>query len=480
MKIIRNFILLIATAATILNCTKGGDGPAPVPPPPPIKNEVDFWLTKGDQSVTLQKQTTVLGFGTAANIYPTIEVDDSQTFQSIDGFGFTLTGGSAQVINSLAPVVKQQLLQELFGISISSISISYLRLSLGASDLNNAPFSYDDVPFGQTDLNLSQFSLAPDMTDLIPLLKEILVINPAIKIIATPWSAPVWMKDNNSFIGGSLQSAYSTVYANYFVTYIQKMKEQGITITAITPQNEPLYGGNNPSMLMSAVQQAEFIKNNLGPAFQRANITTKIVIYDHNCDQPGYPIAILNDAAANPFIDGSAFHLYGGDISAMSSVHLAFPDKNVYFTEQYTSSTGDFGGDLKWHLKNIIIGSTRNWGKVALEWNLANNGAFEPHTPGGCNTCKGAVTVISSDNFIRNVGYYIVAHASKFVPSGSVRIASNVTSNFNNVAFKTLDGKKVLIVENDGATSELFNIKFNGRWVTTSLNGGAVGTFIWL
>lgn len=122
----------------------------------------------------------------------------------------------------------------------------------------------------------------------------------------------------------------------------------------------------------------------------------------------------------------------------------------------------------------------RNWSKVALEWNLANNGSFEPHTPGGCNTCKGAITVNSSDNFVRNVGYYIVAHASKFVPAGSIRIGSNLTGNLNNVAFKTPDGKKVLIVENDGTTSELFNIKFNGRWVTTSLDGGSVGTYIWL
>ena len=477
----RKILLLLVLSSVFFTCSKSGNGPGTViPPVPVVKNDVEFWLTKGDQTITLQKQTAVLGFGTAANIYQTIEVDDSQSFQTIDGFGYTLTGGSAEVINSLNPTVKQQLLQELFGTAANSISISYLRISIGASDLNRAPFSYDDMPAGQTDVNLTNFTLSQDMTDLIPVLKEILVINPAIKIIATPWSPPVWMKDNNSFIGGSLQPAYFGVYANYFVRYIQKMKEQGITITAITPQNEPLYGGNNPSMLMLAVQQAAFIKNNLGPAFQTANISTKIVIYDHNCDQPGYPIAILNDAAAKPFVDGSAFHLYGGDISAMSQVHTAFPEKNVYFTEQYTASTGDFAGDLKWHLKNIIIGSTRNWSKVALEWNLANNAAYEPHTPGGCNTCKGAITVNTSDNFTRNVGYYIIAHASKFVPSGSVRIASNLSGNLNNVTFKTSDGKKVLIVENDGIASEIFNIKFNGRWVTTSLDGGATGTFIWL
>jgi glucosylceramidase len=473
------YLLFLSLNLILLKCGRTSDVVNTPPIIPPAINEVDFWLTKGNQSVLLQKQSTILAFGINSNIYPNIEVDANQTFQAIDGFGFTLTGGSAQVINQLSAIKKQELLQELFGSNINSISISYLRISVGASDLNSTPFSYDDMPNGQTDVNLTNFSLTPDMTDLIPLLKEILIINPNIKILATPWSPPVWMKDNNNFMGGNLQAAYYGAYAQYFVKYIQKMKEQGITIDAITPQNEPLHPGNNPSMLMSANEQTNFIKNNLGPAFQAASITTKIIIYDHNCDRPDYPIAVLNDAAANPYVNGSAFHLYAGDISALTTVHNSFPTKSVYFTEQYTSSTGSFDGDLKWHLKNVIIGSMRNWSKNALEWNLANNPAYEPHTVGGCNTCKGAITINSSDSYIRNVGYYIVAHASKFVPAGSVRITSNLNANLNNVAFKTPSGKIVLIVENDGTGSELFNIKFNGKWTTTSLEVGSVGTYIW-
>ncbi len=444
-----------------------------------VISDIDFWLTKGDQSVKLQKQSSVLVFGTTNNGYQNIEVNETQTFQSVDGFGYTLTGGSAQVINQLSTVKKQELLQELFGSGTNSIGISYLRLSIAASDLNDAPFSYDDMPTGQTDVNLTGFSLASDMTNLIPLLKQILVINPNIKIMATPWSPPVWMKDNNNYIGGSLQPQYYGVYAQYFVKYIQKMKAEGITIDAICPQNEPLNPGNNPSMVMTAVQQATFIKYNLGPDFQTAGISTKIIIYDHNCDRPDYPLTILNDATANPYVDGSAFHLYGGDISALSTVHNAFPNKNVYFTEQWTSSDGSFSGDLKWHLKNVVIGSMRNWSKNALEWNLANNTSYGPHTSGGCSQCKGAVTITGADSFTRNVGYYIIAHASKFVPTGSVRIASNTSGNLSDVAFKTPSGKIVLIVENDGNSSEIFNIKYNGKWVTTSLESGAVGTYIW-
>lgn len=473
-------LILIAFVISLGNCSDSDkDIIKPIPEPPVATNEMDFWLTKSDQSAKLQKQSGILAFGNTINNYVSIEIDGSKTFQSIDGFGFTLTGGSAQVINSLTPGKKQELLQDLFGTKENSISISYLRISIGASDLNESVFSYNDLPEGQTDENLSQFSLTPDKTDLIPLLKEILSIDPAIKIMGSPWSPPVWMKDNNSSVGGSLQPKYYAVYAQYFVKYIQGMKAEGIEIDAITPQNEPLHPGNNPSLLMTAPQQADFIKNQLGPAFKLANIDTKIIIYDHNCDKPEYPISVLNDAGAKSFISGSAFHLYGGDISALSTVHNSHPDKDVYFTEQYIPSDGNFQGDLNWHLKNVIIGSMRNWSKTALEWNLANNDSFGPHTPGGCTTCKGAITINSESSFTKNVGYYIIGHAAKFVPTGSVRIASNITGNLYNVAFITPAGKRVLVVENDGNAFEIFNIKYNGKWVTTSLDAGSVGTYIW-
>ena len=478
--ILNKKIFLYAGALFMMACNPGSEVEPPPPPPPPAPvNEIDFWLTKSDETVKLQKQNTILAFGGAVNQYPVIEVDENTTYQSIDGFGYTLTGGSAEVINTLSATKKQELLQELFGTGNNSIGVSYLRISIGASDLNAAPFTYDDMPAGQTDPTLSNFSLQPDMTHVIPMLKEILAINPNIRIMGTPWSPPTWMKDNNSFVGGSLLPQYYSVYAQYFVKYIQQMKAQGITIDAITPQNEPLHPGNNPSMLMTAAQQADFIKNHLGPAFQQANINTKIVIYDHNADKPEYPTSVLNDAAAKPFINGSAFHLYGGDISALSTVRNAHPDKAIYFTEQYTASNGNFGGDLKWHLKNVIIGSMRNWSRNALEWNLANNAAFGPHTPGGCTVCKGAITIETSSSYTRNVAYYIIAHASKFVPAGSARINSTGIASIPNVAFKTPGGKKVLIVENDGNSTAIFNIKYNGKWSVASLESGSVGTFVW-
>lgn len=465
------------TVSCCSRATEENKKPDPPVNPPTVKNEVDVWITKADETIKLQKQTSILAFTTASNSFQNIEIDPSKTYQNIDGFGYTLTGGSVEVINQLSASKKEALLQELFGNGENSIGISYLRLSIGASDLNSSVFSYDDLPAGQTDITLSQFSLSKDQA-LIDMLKKILTINPNIKIIATPWSPPVWMKDNGSSKGGSLKPEYYGVYAQYFVKYIQEMKKNGITIDAITPQNEPLHPGNNPSMYMSAEQQRDFIKNNLGPAFQTANLSTKIVVYDHNCDKPEYPLTILADTEASKFVDGSAFHLYAGNILVLNNVHNAYPNKNVYFTEQWTGSTGAFSGDLLWHTKNVVIGSMRNWSKIALEWNLANDASFGPHTPGGCTECKGAITINNSETFTRNVGYYIIAQASKFIPQNSVRISSTESGNLSSVAFKTPAGKIALIVLNDGANNETFNIKYNDKVATTSLSANSVATYI--
>lgn len=470
-KLYKFFSGIIALSAFIMSCNSNDEKSKAV-------QGVEYWITTPDQSALLQKQDSSLLFDTASNSYPFIEVDTAQTFQTVDGFGFSLTGGSAYHINRLPADIKKNLLQELFGKEGSSIGISYLRVSIGASDLDAEVFSYDDLLPGKIDSNLDSFSLSHDIVDIIPLLKEILNINPAIKIMGSPWSAPVWMKDNKNSKGGSLLPQYYPVYAQYFVKYIHAMKANGINIDAITIQNEPHHGGNNPSMVMRAPQQAEFIKSHLGPAFKAAGISTKIVIWDHNCDEPDYPITVLNDTAAKKYIDGSAFHLYNGDISALTTVHNAHPDKHLYFTEQWAGARESFNGNLQWHVKNVVIGSMRNWSRIALEWNLASDSAYNPHTPGGCTECKGALTVI--DNMIkRNEAYYIIGHASKFVPSGAVRIGTNVPDSLPNVAFKTPDGKKALIVLNDAKATTTFNIRFNGKWIKTSLKSGAVGTYIW-
>jgi glucosylceramidase len=257
------------------------------------------------------------------------------------------------------------------------------------------------------------------------------------------------------------------------------MGKRGFTIDALTIQNEPLHPGNNPSLLMLPEQQARFIGQHLGPAFRQAGIQTKIVVYDHNADRPDYPITVLSDPKANPYIDGSAFHLYGGQIEALSEVHRAFPDKHLYFTEQWVGSPGNLEGDIAWHVKNLIIGAPRNWAKTVLEWNLSSNPDLSPHTDrGGCDRCLGAIT-IDGNEVSRNPAYYVIAHASKWVDPGSIRIGSTATKNLPNVAFTRPDGKKVLIVHNDSAKEIRFEIKENSTSFPASLPAGATGTWAW-
>ena len=440
---------------------------------------VRAWVTTPDQAQLLRPQPGTLKFNPTPPAGAVIEVDDSQTYQAMDGFGYCLTGGSAELLAAMSAPARAKLLRELFGTGKDDIGVSYLRLSIGASDLDATVFSYDDMPAGQTDPTLARFSLAPDEKYLIPVLKQILAISPNLQLLGSPWSPPAWMKTNEATKGGSLKPEYYGAYAQYIVKYLQAMQAHGITVAAITPQNEPLHPGNNPSLLLPAEAEAEFIGQHLGPAIKAAGLKTKIICYDHNADKPEYPLTVLGNAAAYPYVDGSAFHLYAGPIEALSKVHDAFPQKNIYFTEQWVGSKTDFASNLDWHTKTLFVGAPRNWAKLVLEWNLAADPQQNPHTPGGCTECLGAITLAPGDQVTRNVAYYLVGHSSKFVRPGSVRVGSSSPASLPNVAYRTPGGGHVVLVLNAQKTPQTFGLRYQGRAVAATLPAGAVGTYVW-
>jgi len=469
---------------------------------------VESWVTNSDRSALFQKQTDSVFFRTSGQGRgggSTIIIDEVHQFQEIDGFGYALTGGSAELLMKMSPATRSSVLQEIFAINDKNIGVSYIRLSIGSSDLNSFVFSYDDLKENETDPDLKNFSLAQDLKDVIPVMKEILAINPAIKILGSPWSAPAWMKTNNNIRGGALKKECYDVYARYLVKYIQAYKKQGVTIDAISVQNEPLNSKNTPSMQWLWSEEADFIKSNLGPALVKEGLKTKIILFDHNLDRIDYPLAMLNDPDVSKYTDGSGFHHYGGDMGAMSIIHLARPDKNIYFTEQMVvERPGDKNINISDQVKRLIIGTTRNWSKNVILWNLAADPKNDPHTDnGGCSMCQGAIT-IEGDIISRNIAYYTVAHASKFVRPGSVRIASTFsgdksvsltedeehpgikratvienTSVLPNVAFRTPDGKIVIIVVNDTWSVNSFRIQYRGMTAGFKLSPGAVGTYVW-
>jgi len=408
----------------------------------------------------------------------TVYFNDQIQFQQIEGFGYTLTGGSAYLLHQMPVQNRLAILKELFGRGPNDLNVNYLRISIGASDLDATVFSYDDLQEGEVDPDLIKMTIAKDQEFLVPILKEIQSIQPNLKLIASPWSPPVWMKDNGKSKGGHLLSKYYETYAQYFVKYIQLMRAEGVQINAVTIQNEPEHGGNNPSMLMTAVEQNTFIKNHLGPAFKKQGLQTEIVIWDHNADNPNYPIQILNDSVTKSFISASAFHLYLGHESALSKLHQAHPDKKIYFTEQWTGARGSFAGDFMWHMEHIVIGTMTNWSSMVLEWNLANDPTYGPHTPGGCTECLGALTIDGSD-LKRNVSFYIIGQVAPFIPAGSARIQTKSSNaQIKSIGFKRPDGKKVLVALNTGKET-VFTIDFEQKKYNFTLPEKSASTIVW-
>lgn len=436
-------------------------------------------VTSADGRFLLKQiEQPIVGSNIAKQSIDTIYFNQQIQFQKIEGFGYTLTGGSAALLHQLPSQKRDAILQEIFGQGPNALNVNYLRISMGASDLDAAVFSYDDLVAGAVDPDLTKMSIAKDLEHLIPILKEIKAIQPNLKLMATPWSPPAWMKDNGQSIGGHLLPKYYATYAQYFVKYIQLMRAEGLTINAVTIQNEPEHGGNNPSMLMTAEEQTKFIKNHLGPLFKNQRINTEIVIWDHNADNPNYPIQILNDSVAKSYVSAAAFHLYLGHESALSKVYHAHPDKKIYFTEQWTGAKGNFAGDFMWHMEHVVIGTMANWSSLVLEWNLANDPNFGPHTPGGCTECLGAMTIAGSE-IKRNVSYYIIGQIAPFVPRGAIRVETkSVNPKIQSIGFVRPDGKKVLLALNTGKEC-VFTIDFEQKKYNFTLPEKSASTIVW-
>lgn len=446
---------------------------------------VSVWLTTADLQTHLAQQADVhFSTGSASGII-TISVNENQTDQQMTGFGASLTDGSAWLIyNKMSKGQRDALMQGLFS-PTNGIGLNFLRQPIGASDLTtpaSGEYSYDDVPKGQTDPNLTHFSISHDEAYIIPLLKQALQINPNLKIMATPWSPPGWMKSTDSMEGGTLNADAYTPYANYFVKYIQAYQAQGIPIYAVTVQNEPLYQPvGYPGMSFPADQEANFIANYLAPAFAANHITTKILGYDHNWDAPSYPTTLLSNASTNAALAGTAWHCYAGAVEAQTQVYNAYPNKDTYETEcaggQWEGNNGLSG------TTNLLIGTTRNWSKSVVRWGLALDPNGEPNlgTGAACSQCRGIVTINQSNGQVTYPGdYYGLGQASKFVVPGAYRIDSSSGSNgVSDVAFKNPDGSKVLVVYNAAASRQQFDVQWGGEWFSYTLPSGAVATFKW-
>lgn len=473
---IKRFVINLSGCFLLLAaCSSSNDNEIvtpPVPDPVPSGSDVTLYVTTTSLNRDLTKEA--VSFGQGNSLAPTrITLNPAVRYQEMDGFGAAITGSTCFNLMQMTPADRTKFLTETFSDN-DGFGFSYIRISIGCSDFSLSEYTCCD------EKGIENFALQMEEKDyILPILKEILAINPDIKIMAAPWTPPRWMKVKdlvskeplNSWTSGHLNPDYYQDYGTYFVKWVQAFNAEGIKIYAVTPQNEPLNRGNSASLFMGWDEQRDFIKNALGPKFAAAGLTTKIYSFDHNynydnmADQRSYPTKIYQDADAAKYIAGAAFHNYGGNRDELNSVHRANPDKELLFTETSIGTWND-GRNLQARLlddmKEIALGTTNNWCRGAIVWNLMLDSDLGPNREGGCKTCYGAVDIDNTNykTIRRNSHYYIIAHMSAVVKPGAVRIASSDLGDANVMysTFANPDGTYALVLMNNNTQSKKITI----------------------
>ncbi|TDW71410.1 discoidin domain-containing protein [Kribbella pratensis] len=490
----------VALALTVASLT----GPAQAHPP---TTQVSVWVTTPDRAELLHQRAPVT-FHDGASDRTTITVDPRTSYQTMDGFGASITDSSANVLYRLSPADREQTMRKLFD-PRQGIGVSFLRQPIGSSDFTAAAehYTYDDVPAGQTDFGLKHFTIAHDQQQVLPLLRQAKQLNPQLKVMATPWSPPAWMKTADSLVGGRLKDDPKVydAYARYLVKFVQAYTQAGVPVDFLSIQNEPQ--NRKPSAYPGTdmpVRQEAAVITALGPLLHKASPRTKILGYDHNwTTHPGdiastppgedpetdYPYKLLQTPAAK-WIAGTAYHCYSGDPSKQTDLHNAFPSKGIWFTE-CSGSHGPtdtppqiFRGTLTWHARTLMLGTTRNWAKSVVNWNIALDSSGGPHL-GGCDTCTGLVTLQPDGTVTTDAEYYTIGHLSKFVKPGAVRIGSTSygTTGWNgqlmSAAFRNPDGSTALLVHNENDDPRSFAVAVGEKSFEYELPGGSIATFTW-
>lgn len=468
------------------------DSPDEEPNDIPEVGDVTLYVTTANRAYDFAQKA--VDFSQTSNMSPTtITLDPSTRYQEMDGFGAALTGSSCYNLLQMDPADRTAFLKQTFSHD-EGMGYSYVRISIGCSDFSLSEYTCCDTP------GIENFSLQSEEIDyVIPVLKEVLAINPDLKILGSPWTCPRWMKVNNltdlqpynSWTGGHLNPEYYDDYATYFVKWIQAFAGYGIDIYAITPQNEPLNTGNSASLFMGWDEQRDFVKV-LGPALQEAGLETKLYVFDHNynydnmSDQEDYPVKIYQDPEAEPFIAGAAYHNYGGNIDELLDIHEKAPHKELIFTETSIGTWND-GQNLSVRLMDdmeyVALGTVNRWCKAVIVWNLMLDSNRGPNREGGCQTCYGAVDISAQDykSISRNSHYYIIGHLASVVKPGAVRIN---TSGYEEdgilySAFQNSDGSFALVLMNNRDENKSITISDGNHHFTYTVPSKAVVSYRW-
>lgn len=491
------YIVSLFLALAAISCgSKNNDnpgptpGPTPEPTPQPQEKAMVYTTTKSMSSIFKESQVNVID---ATESLSTVVLNPSEKYQVMDGFGAAMTWATCYNMLKMTAEDRHALLVELFD-KEKGLGISLVRVSVGASDFNIEEYTWCDQE------GLENFKIdRRDEEIVIPVLKEMYAINPDVKIIASPWSTPKWMKMGNGGSGkhdqwtsGRLDPKYYEAYAQYFVKWINVMQGYGFKVTALTPQNEPLNHGNSMSTYMPWKDQRDFIKTALGPGLEEAGLDTRILLFDHNynydnqADQKNYPLNIFKDPEASKYSAGSAWHDYGGSVSELDNIVKNAPDKDIYFTE---SSIGEWNyswdGCILNHFKNIFLGTMQRGCKGITLWNMVLDDKKGPYSPqaGSCKTCYGAVEVSSSTYKVttRRTHYYQIAHASKVVKPGAVRIGTSgmTKSGLTYMAFQNPDGSFAVLALNESGSTVPLSFVSGKHAVKLTLAENSITSILW-
>ena len=482
------------TLLAVFSLTACGDGGKNIPGTDPgtgtetgTKSDVTIYVTTADRLSDFKKDST--NFSATQNMSPsTISLAPAQRFQTMDGFGAAITGSTAYNLLKMAQADRTKFLQATFSVA-NGMGYSYVRVPIGCSDFSLSEYTCCDTK------GIENFALTSEENNyIIPILKEILAINPDLKILGSPWTCPRWMKVNNltdlqpynSWTSGHLNPAYYADYGTYFVKWIQSFANAGIPIYSVTPQNEPLNDGNSASLHMDWNEERDFVNNSLVPAFKSAGLKTKIYVWDHNYDNVSYPTSIFNAGVDDGLVVGSAWHDYAGTNDALNQIHAAFPNKEAIFTESSIGTWND-GRNLSVRLmddmRDLALGVVNNWSKAIIVWNLALDSNGGPNSPGGCNTCYGAVDIDATNykTITRNSHYYIIGHLASVVHPGATRIgttgysATGVTFS----AFENTDGAYAVVLLNNASDTKKITLDDGNHHFSYDVPGYAVISYLW-
>ncbi|MBQ8854925.1 MAG: glucosylceramidase [Bacteroidales bacterium] len=450
---IRVFLLMMFCFCAC-NCTEKNEGISGEGNTDKVETvkDVTAYVTTSDMKTLFRKSSFSFTDTNVLDSY-NIKYDKNSLGKEIDGFGLAVTTAVGYNLMMMDPADRTKFLTEMFS-RTEGVGSSLIRVAIGASDFClKEEYTWCDKP------GLENFAVhAEDRDFLFPILKEIYAINPDVKIIASPWSCPKWMKcqmpggnswdaskfnvavteekDLDSWTGGRLKPSCYQVYADYFVKWVQTMEKEGFDIFALTMQNEPLNPGNSMSLVMPWQDQKEFVKV-LGPAMEKAGLgDVKILLFDHNFNyddksgQDNYPLNIYADPEAYKWSDGSAWHSYGGSVTELDEIYATYPEKSIYFTE---ASIGEwnykFSSCLMNDFSSLFLGTLKRGGSGVTLWNMMLDDRNGPYSPqdGSCKTCYGGVTIKSSDykTISKNSHWYNVAHASAVVKPGARRMETS-------------------------------------------------------